>query len=120
MIIAAVACGLLLLPATITAYVWTPVNLGVSLLAIAACVVIAIFLRRWIWISAAVASFLIAVPPYPYWLFTSETRGWHLHFFEGYRSGNLPAFRFSVVFLVSMLLFSLIFWAIGKSRRSSK
>jgi len=34
-IIAATAAVLLLLPAIVTAYVWTPVNLGVSLLALA-------------------------------------------------------------------------------------
>jgi hypothetical protein len=108
-----------LLPSTISAYVWTPVNLAVSLFAVTACIVIALILPRWKWISAAVASLLIAVPPYPYWLFSSEARGWYLHFFQGYRSGNVPAFRFAVVVLAAMLLFALIYWAIGDRRRSS-
>lgn len=118
-IVAAIAAVLLLLPGAVTAYVWTPVNLAVSLFVVTVCIVVALFLPRWKWVSAAVASLLIAVSPYPYWLFSSEARGWYIHFFEGYRSGNLPAFRFTVVFLVSMLLFALIFWAIGRRRHNA-
>lgn len=118
-IIAAIAGVLLLFPGAVTAYVWTPVNLAVSLFAVTVCIVVALFLPRWKWISAAVASLLIAVPPYPYWLFSSEARGWYVHFFEGYRSGNLAAFRFTVVFLVSTLLFALIFWAISRRRHNA-
>jgi len=118
-VIAAIAGMLLLLPGVVTAYVWSPVNLAVSLVAVTVCIVVALFLPRWKWISAAVASLLVAVPPYPYWLFSSEARGWYVHFFEGYRSSNLPALRFTVVFLVSTLLFALIFWAVGRRRHNA-
>jgi hypothetical protein len=118
-IIAAIAGVLLLLPGVVTAYVWTPVNLAVSLFAVTVCVVVAIFFHRWKWSSATIAALLIAVPPYPYWLFYSESRGWYVHCFEGFRSGNLPALRFTIVFFVSMFLFALIFWAIGRRRHDS-
>lgn len=113
---AAMAAICLLIPALVVAFAWTVVNLEVSVLAVLGCAAVAVWLPRWKWVSAAIVSVLIAVPPYPYWLFNSESRGWYLHFFHGYNAENLPIARFATVLLGSMLLFAVIFWAIGDRR----
>lgn len=113
-ILSAVIAGVcLLIPGFLVALAWTAVNLKVALLAVLGCVLVAVWLPRWRWTSAAIASVLIAIPPYPYWLFSREGRGWYLHFFHGYNAENLPVARFALVLCVSMVLFAIIFWAIG-------
>lgn len=111
--IAVVAGILLLVPALLVAIAWTSVNLEVAAFAIVTTVLAAVWLPTRKWIAAFIASLLIAVPPYPYWLFRSESRDWYLHFFHGYHSENLPIVRFMVVFIVSLLLFAVIFWSIS-------
>lgn len=113
------ATGLLLLPALLVALAWTTINLKVALIAVSVCVLVAIKMPRWRWVSAIVASLLIAVPPYPYWLFSSEDRGWYLHFFHGYNLQNLPIAVFGVVFVLAMLLFAAIFWSIHRKTELS-
>jgi hypothetical protein len=115
-ITAAVAFTLLLLPGAVMAVAWTPVNLVVSVLAVSAALVAARVLPRWKWVFAASGALLIAVPPYPYWLFASERRGWYLHFFDGYRSDNFPALFFAATFVGALCLFAMAFWAVGRRR----
>lgn len=111
-IVATVVVLLLLLPSFITAIVWTTVNLYVAVLAISALAVVAYLLPRFKWLFAAVTAGLIALPPYPNWLFWNESRGW---FFTV--GPNLQEFSigFSVLCAVIVLaLVRVLFWAIGK------
>jgi hypothetical protein len=113
-LVAVVAVALLLFPGWLMATVFTSINFVVALGSILTSVIIAIWLPRWKWIGAVATSIIIAVPPYPYWLYTREGGGWYLNFFHGFRISNLPFDTFGAVFVVSLLLFAGIFWAIGK------
>jgi len=93
---------------------FTSLNFVVALGAVLASVFMAFWLPRWKWIIAVIASLLIAVPPYPYWMHASEERGWYFDFFGGFTLSNLPSFgTFGVVFVLALFLFSGLFWAIG-------
>ena len=116
-IVAIVAVAFLLYPAWLMAIVWTKVNLIVTLSMILITFAVAIWLPGWKWLSAAASSLLIAIPPYPYWVFSNEVRGYYLHFFYGYTLENIPAGTFAFVFVLSLLLFAAIFWAIGSRRK---
>ncbi len=113
------AIALLLLPGWLMASVWTPINLEVALLAIVISVVAAIFFPKWKWISAVVSSLLIAVPPYPYWLFNDNEGRWYLHFFHGFNLQDFPFLSFGAVFMIALALFWAIYWAIGKKYRDN-
>lgn len=116
-LVAIVAIALLLVPGWLMAAVFTSLNFVVALGAILICLFIAFWLPRWKWVGAVIASLLIAVPPYPYWMHASEERGWYFDFFGGFSRSNLPAFgTFCVVFALSLLLFAAIFWAMGGRR----
>lgn len=119
-LVAVVAIALLLFPGWLMATVFTAINFMVALGAILISVLIAIWLRHWKWISAVLASLLIAVPPYPYWLYTREGGNWYLNFFHGFSISTLPFGTFGVVFVLSLLLFAAIFWAIGKKASGEK
>src|SRR6267154_4786256 len=103
---------LLLAPGLMMATVWTDVDLMVSVVVVAICVLVALYAPRWKWWCAIPGSILIAVPLYPYWLFASRERGWYFHFFHGYRIPDVPFVRFSVVTLGALLLFRGVFWAL--------
>lgn len=118
-LVAVVAIALLLFPGWLMATVFTAINFVVALGSVVTSVLIAIWLPRWKWIGAVVASLLIAVPPYPFWLYTREDGEWYLNFFHGFGISNLPFGTFGVVFVVSLLLFAGIFWAIGKKANNS-
>jgi hypothetical protein len=115
-LVAILAVALLLFPSWLMATVFTSVNFVVAFGAIFASVLTAIWLPRWKWVSAVVASLLIAVPPYPFWLYTREDGNWYLNFFHGFTFSNLPFGTFGTVFVLSLLLFAAIFWAIGRRR----
>lgn len=113
-LVIAVAIALLLLPGlSMIAVAWADIDLVVALVAITVCILIAIWLPRLRWIGAAIASLLVAVPPYPYWLNWNDARGWHLHFFHGVKLESSSIAVFAMIFLAAMLLFAAIFWAIG-------
>jgi len=118
-LVAVVAIALLLFPSWLMATVFTAINFVVAFGSIFTSVLISIWLPRWKWIGAVVASLLIAVPPYPYWLYTREGGEWYLNFFHGFRISNLPFDTFGVVFVVSLFLFAAIFWAIRKKASSN-
>ena len=103
----------LLFPSALTATVWTSVNFLVALVVIAMTISSAILFSRYSWIIATISSLLIAVPPYPYWLFRSR-EGWQLHFFSGFNVGNVPILTFLVVFLLAMTLFTVIIRTLRK------
>ncbi len=110
-----VACvTLLLAPSALVASVWTPVNLEVA----AAAVVVATTLARsatvWRWAGAIVASIIIAVPPYPYWLFASNQRGWYLHFFHGFTIRTVPIGTFVTVMVLCLAIFRFVHWAVSQ------
>ena len=116
-LVAVAAIALLLFPGWLMATVFTSLNFVVALMAILVSVLTAIWLPRWKWISAVAASLLIAVPPYPYWVYVSIERGWYLHFFHGFTLHDLPLLTFATVFTIALLLFKAIFWAIGSRPR---
>ena len=113
-LVAVMAIALLLFPSWLIATIFTAINFVVALGCVVTSVLVAIWLPRWKWISAVAAALLIAVPPYPYWLYTREGGDWYLNFFHGFTLSNLPLGTFCVVFVISLLLFAAIFWAIGK------
>lgn len=114
-LVIAVAIVLLLLPGlSMIAVAWADIDLVVALVAILVCILVAIKLPWLRWIGATIASLLIAVPPYPYWLNWSEGRGWYLHFFHDIDLESQSIVVFTIIFLAAMLLFAAIFWAIGK------
>ena len=114
--VAVLATGLLLAPALMMATVWTPVDLLVAVAAILVCFLSARYAKRWRWACAIVASLVISVPPYPYWLFASEERGWYFHFFHGYTIADVPFIRFLFVMFAAILMFGAIFWSMDKAR----
>lgn len=113
-LVVGVAIVLLLSPGWLMATVFTSVNFILSLSVVLVSVVVAVWLPRWKWPGAIIASLLIAVPPYPFWLYASENRGWYFHFFHGFTLSTLPLGTFGVVFVFALLLFAAIFWAIDK------
>lgn len=113
-LLAIMAALLLLLPGVWTALAWTALNLVVAIVAVTGNVLVLRFTPNLRWFSASIASLLIAVPPYPYWVFSDNVRGWHFTFFSGYRLNDVPFVDLSMVFVFAMLLFGLIFWALGK------
>lgn len=115
-----VASLLLLVPGLLTAAAWkVTLNLEIALAAIAICVAVAVWAPRLKWISAVVASLLIAEPPYPHWLHSSEERGLYFDFYPNYTLQDLSIGTIIFSFLLAMLLFAVIFWAIG-SRNVAK
>lgn len=117
-LVALVASALLLLPSFMAASVLSAINFVVTLPALLIAVLVAVWLPRWRWIGGVLTSFLVAIPPYPYWLYTRENGDWYLSFFHGFTLQNLPLGTFGVVFVLALLLFATIFWAIGN--RSGK
>src|SRR5690348_7861325 len=103
-IVGLLAVAVLLTPSYIMALVWTPLDL---LVAIAAVLLVVVFRRfsRVRWCLAVVAALLVAVPPYPYWVFYGEKRGWYLHFFGGFTLQTLPIGTFCLFFVVALALF---------------
>lgn len=119
-ILAGVVCAfLLLVPGLMMASIWTPVNLLVAFLAIIVSVLAAIWLPNWKWVAAVVTALLIAVPPYPYWLFSDNNGRWYFHFFHGFTLQKLPLPTFGFVFVVSLVLFAVIFWTVSGLRNTS-
>lgn len=114
-LIALVAAVLLLLPGFLTAIAWSPINLGIAMLAVVICIAVARWTpSKWRWPASIIASLLIAVPPYPNWLWVSEERGWHFHI--GARLETLDVAPFAVLFVIALALFAILFWAVGRSK----
>lgn len=111
------AVAMLLLPGLLTAIAWSPINLGIALLAVTICIAVGRWAPSgWKWFTAVVASLLIAVPPYPNWLWVSEERGWHLHI--GARLESLEIAPFAALFVIALVLFWVLYWAIGKQKNT--
>lgn len=115
-LLAGVAAGtLLLVPAILTLIAWTSLNLVISVAAVLLTVSLAQWLPRWKWFGGFVTALLVAIPPYPYWVYASETRGWYMHFFSGFDSSTLPLATFGAVFFVALILCGTLFWALDPS-----
>ncbi len=85
----------------------------IAIAAVFVGILAALFLAPMIkWVLAALASLLIAIPPYPNWLWWDEEQGWHLRW--GYKLQHVMLSDFAIFFVVAMLLFATLFWAIGK------
>lgn len=106
-----VAVLLLLLPSLVTAIVWTTINLYITVLAIAATLLAAHFFPKVRWFFATVTVALIALPPYPNWIFWSDKDGWFLWLGPSLRSLEVGANI--IFFMVALLPFVAIFWATG-------
>ena len=110
-----VAVLLLLLPPFVMALVWTGLNFLVALFAVLLAGVFSRFARLR-WLCAALAAALIAVPPYPYWIFWGEAQGWHFSFFHGFTWQTTPVGTFIAFFIFAMALFAALFWALPGPR----
>jgi hypothetical protein len=108
--------AVLLAPSYVMALVWTPLDFLVAVLAI---LLVVAFSRssKLRWVLAVVAALLIAIPPYPYWVFYGGKRGWYLHFFGGFTLQTLPIGTFCSFFVVALALFAVLFWALPHPRR---
>jgi hypothetical protein len=95
------------------ASVWTSLNLSVAILAVIASISVALWWPKWKWTVAVISSLVIAIPPYPYWAWNSERRGWYLHFFHGFTLQNLPLASFGLVFLAALALFAVVYWGLS-------
>lgn len=115
-LVGTIAALILLLPGMLTALVWTPLNLIVALVAVFGTMLVARLVGRLRWFAAILASALIAVPPYPYWMFSDNVRGWYFTFFLGYRVKDVPFLEFGSIFFASMLLFWSIFWSMNSPK----
>ena len=56
--------------------------------------------------------------PYPYWVFSDNEGHWYFHFFHGFTLQKLPLPTFGFVFVVSLALFAVIFWAVSGLRNA--
>lgn len=111
--------GVLLLPSLIMSATYTAVNLNVALLAISLCMLAAARAPRYKWACAAAASFLIAVPPYPFWLSRDIDRGWYFHPFYGFNLQNTPFVQFIGAYVVALALFAATFWSLSEDETKS-
>jgi hypothetical protein len=109
------AVAALLAPAYIMAVVYTSLNFAVALAAILLVLACRRF-RRVRWCVAALAALVIAVPPYPFWVFANNQGGWYLHFFHGFTLRTAPVGTFCVYFVLALAMFAVLFWALPRSR----
>ncbi|MFC6840106.1 hypothetical protein [Xanthomonas theicola] len=118
-LVAVAASFLLFVPGLVMAFaLGGTLNLEVAIAATLIFIMVARWLPRLRWAIAVVAALVIAVPPYPYWTNWDESRGQYLHFFHGFNLQNLPIAAFVVVFVLALLLFVAIFWAVRRRETS--
>ncbi len=103
---------LLLIPSLLTAIVWTTINFYLSALIIGLTIVAAFTLPKSKWLFAAIAAASIALPPYPNWLFWNENDGWYI--WVGPSLRNLEIGANIVLFIIALIPFIGLFWAINK------
>lgn len=114
-LVGALALSLLILPSLLAALVWTTLNLFVTAFALVITLVVAFLSPRWRWAFAAVSASVIAFPPYPSWIFWSESDGWKLWIGPSIRSLEIGS---NLLFLlVALLLFSALFWSVDLQKR---
>ncbi|UNK49280.1 hypothetical protein MNR01_16375 [Lysobacter sp. S4-A87] len=106
--------ALLLLPSWLQAMTWTPINFWVALTSILISLLLVYRSRRWRWPSALVTGVLIAVAPYPNWLWASNDRGWHFQL--GYKLKHWPEYatEFVIYYLVVVALLFVLFRVMEK------
>ena len=95
----------LLLPSALQALTWTPINLWFAMCAIATFVPIVRNVPRLKWPSALLASFAIAIAPYPNWLWASNDEGWHFRL--GYKISHFGEYAVELLafYFLTLLLF---------------
>lgn len=114
-VVGGLAVLLLLLPPLLTAIVWTTLNLFITAFALAATVAVAFFAPKAKWIIASISAGIVAFPPYPNWIFWSEAEGWKFWIGPSIRSLEIGANL--VFFVVALLPFLALFWAIELGKR---
>jgi len=107
-----VAVALLLVPSILMLIAWTEVNLMVTLAALLVLIMVARRFPSWKWPATVAVALLVAVPPYPYWVFASNDRGWYFHFFSGYDLSTLPLATFVGVFIAATALCTMLSWSL--------
>jgi len=112
-IVAILAIALLLSPGVVMALVYTELNLLVSVLAVA---LVLAFSRVTAvrWVMAVMGAVLVAVPPYPFWVFSDNEGHWFFSFFGGFTLGSAPIGTFAIWFALALASFAALFWAIGR------
>jgi len=95
--------------------VWTTANLYITAVAVAASIAVAFYLPKLKWLFAVIAAALIALPPYPNWLFWDESRGWF--FTAGPNLQQLSIGINAIFFVIVLALFFALFWAIGARKQ---
>jgi len=108
-----VAVALLLTPSILMLIAWTEVNLVVALAALLTLIMVTRRFPTWKWTATIATALLVAIPPYPYWLFASNDRGWYFHFFSGYDLSSLPLATFMGVFIAAIALCTMLSWSLN-------
>lgn len=109
--VGAIASLALISPSFLMAIVWTPIDLVIVVFAIIATVLSAIFWRKLKWAFATMSAALIALPPYPNWIYWGDGEGWYLWVGPALRSFDVWENIF--LFILALIFFVPLFWAIG-------
>jgi hypothetical protein len=112
--------SVLLWPSLVMALAYTSVDLNVAAVAVLICMLAATRAPKFKWVCALVASFLIAVPPYPYWLSRDTEHGWYIRPFYGFSLQNTPLLQFLVTYVVALAVFTAMFWAAGRTAKARR
>lgn len=106
----------LLSPGLLSAVVWTPINLIAALVGVGLSVLASVFVQRWRWAIGILTAASVAVPPYPNWIYWTDSRGWFFWLGPTLEDGGLVAR--SLLMLPAIGLVYGLFWAIDRLRRS--
>ena len=112
------AAVLLILPSIVTAIVWTTINFYITVFFTASTIAVAYVLPKAKWFFAVITAALVALPPYPNWVYWSSHDGWFFWRGESLRNLNLGAN--AILFTVAFLLFVVVFWAFGAKASGAK
>lgn len=118
-LIVMLSMAMLITPSVMVLAAWGDgLNFVVAIAVICSVLFSGIFMpraRRWM---AFFASILIAVPPFPYWIAWNKVGGYEFSFFYGFSISDIPFLLFLLVFVLSIILFELIFLSVSLVRRS--
>lgn len=118
LLIGCLALTIMLIPPFITAMVWTTINLIIAIIAISFTVVSTFIFPRIRWLLALVSAIIIAIPPYPTWIFWSPQTGWRLGLSLSVLSSSIVGSVISLV--MELMCFAGLFWAFNSSALANR
>lgn len=99
----------ILMPSILQAFVWTWINLLVSIIVTAIFIFLTIIKPKFKWVYIVCSSTIIAIPPYPNWIWASNEKGWHFHL--GYKLQNISEYAggYLMYFVLALVLYLSLF-----------